>query len=122
MGYEFLKDRIVILDGAMGSVLQQRGLPPGGIPELLNLTDPELLCSIYREYIDAGSEIIYANTFGANRFKLENAGYTIRSIHKKVLCRPDRPWSLPIFHSGSTAEVITAACSTCKVSGLGAMQ
>ena len=80
MGYEFLNDRIVILDGAMGSVLQQRGLPPGGIPELLNLTDPELLISIYREYIDAGSEIIYANTFGANAKKLSGSGHSVEEI------------------------------------------
>ena len=80
MGYEFLNDRIVILDGAMGSVLQQRGLPPGGIPELLNLTDPELLISIHREYIDAGSEIIYANTFGANGKKLRGSGHSVEEI------------------------------------------
>ena len=41
MGFDFKKD-IIILDGAMGTVLQQRGLKPGGIGELLNLTDPEL--------------------------------------------------------------------------------
>ena len=51
MRSDFLKDRIVILDGAMGTVLQQKGLPPGGQPELLNLTEPTLLGSIYREYI-----------------------------------------------------------------------
>ena len=80
MGYEFFNDRIIILDGAMGSVLQQRGLPPGGIPELLNLTDPELLISIHREYIDAGSEIIYANTFGANGKKLRGSGHSVEEI------------------------------------------
>ena len=46
---EFWKDGILILDGAMGTVLQQRGLPPGGKPDLLNLTNPELLRSICRE-------------------------------------------------------------------------
>ena len=80
MDYKFPNDRIVILDGAMGSVLQQRGLPPGGIPELLNLTDPELLISIHREYIDAGSEIIYANTFGANGKKLRGSGHSVEEI------------------------------------------
>ena len=80
MGYKFLNDRILILDGAMGSVLQQRGLPPGGIPELLNLTDPELLVSIHREYIDAGSEIIYANNFGANGKKLRGSGHSVEEI------------------------------------------
>ena len=69
-----LKDRVVLLDGAMGTVLQQRGLPPGGQPELLNLTDPELLYSVYRDYIDAGSQVVYANTFGANSLKLAASG------------------------------------------------
>ena len=43
MRSDFFKNGIVILDGAMGTVLQQKGLPPGGQPELLNLTDPALL-------------------------------------------------------------------------------
>ena len=45
MGTDLFRDKILILDGAMGTVLQQRGLPPGGMPELLNLTDPGLLAS-----------------------------------------------------------------------------
>ena len=52
MGIDF-KNQLVILDGAMGTVLQQRGLPPGGQPELLNLTQPELLDAVYKEYIAA---------------------------------------------------------------------
>ena len=40
---EFFKDKLLILDGAMGTELQKRGLKPGGVPELLNLSDPELL-------------------------------------------------------------------------------
>ena len=64
----------------MGTVLQQKGLPPGGEPELLNLTQPELLASIYRAYVDAGSQVVYANTFGANRRKLEGTGYTVAQV------------------------------------------
>ncbi len=79
MRFEHL-DRIVFLDGAMGTVLQQRGLPPGGQPELLNLTDPELLLSIHRDYIAAGSEIIYANTFGANGLKLRSSGHSVEEV------------------------------------------
>ena len=75
MAFDF--DRIILLDGAMGTVLQQRGLPAGGVPELLNLTDPQLLASVYREYIAAGSEIIYANTFGANALMLASTGRTV---------------------------------------------
>ena len=66
MELDFLRDKITIWDGAMGTVLQQRGLPPGGKPDLLNLTSPDLLYSIFREYIEAGSQIICANTFGSS--------------------------------------------------------
>ena len=74
---ELLQNKILILDGAMGTVLQQRGLPPGGQPELLNLTHPELLESIHREYISAGSRVIYTNTFGANGLKLAKSGLRV---------------------------------------------
>ena len=78
MGFDF--HNIMILDGAMGTVLQQRGLKPGGIPELLNLTDPALLKSVYRDYIQAGSEIIYANTFGANGLKMARTGHSVEEL------------------------------------------
>ena len=72
--------RIRILIGAMGTVLQRRGLAPGAIPDLLNLTDPELVKSIFREYIDAGSDILYTNTFGTNARKLEKTGRSVREV------------------------------------------
>lgn len=77
---DFFKDRVVLLDGAMGTVLQQRGLPPGGQPELLNLTEPELLSSVYRDYIRAGSQVVYANTFGANGLKLARTGHGVGEV------------------------------------------
>ena len=79
MGIDW-KHQLVILDGAMGTVLQQRGLPPGGQPELLNLTKPELLDAVYREYIDAGSQVIYTNTFGANGLKLRRTGHSVEEV------------------------------------------
>ncbi len=72
--------KIVILDGAMGTVLQSRGLPPGGVPELLNLERPELLREVYRDYIAAGSDVIYTNTFGANALKLARTGRSVGEI------------------------------------------
>ena len=72
--------KIMILDGAMGTVLQSRGLKPGGVPELLNLEQPELLMGVYRDYIAAGSDVIYANTFGANALKLERTGKSVVEI------------------------------------------
>ena len=80
MELDFLHDGLLILDGAMGTVLQQRGLPPGGKPELLNFTRPDLLRAIYREYIQAGSQILCANTFGANAPKLAGTGYTVEDV------------------------------------------
>ena len=77
MGFEGIQNKIVILDGAMGTVLQQRGLSPGGQPELLNLTEPALLRSVYEEYVDAGSQVVYTNTFGANGLKLERTGHSV---------------------------------------------
>ena len=85
MGFDLKKD-LVILDGAMGTVLQQKGLPPGGVGELLNLTNPELLKDVYREYIDAGSQIIYANTFGANGRKLSPTGHSVEEIVTAAIC------------------------------------
>ena len=80
MASEFWKDGLLFLDGAMGTVLQQRGLPPGGAPELLNLTQPDLMRSVYQDYIAAGSQVIYANTFGANGLKLERTGHSVEEI------------------------------------------
>lgn len=65
---------MLLLDGAMGTALQQLGMKPGEIPECLNLTRPEWILSIHRDYVRAGSQVIYANTFGANPRKLRRAG------------------------------------------------
>ncbi|MGN0777888.1 MAG: homocysteine S-methyltransferase family protein, partial [Aristaeellaceae bacterium] len=59
----FNRESLILLDGAMGTMLQQSGLRPGELPELVALTRPELLVNIHRQYIDAGSRIVYANTF-----------------------------------------------------------
>ncbi len=72
--------KLLILDGAMGTMLQKAGLKPGQLPELLALTDPELLTGIHRQYVEAGSRVIYANTFGANRRKLQKHGCTVEEV------------------------------------------
>ncbi len=71
---------IVRLDGAMGTMLQKSGLQPGHCPEALCLTDPDCVAAIHRAYIEAGAQIVYANSFGANRCKLEKTGYTVAEI------------------------------------------
>ncbi|WP_082743313.1 homocysteine S-methyltransferase family protein [Faecalibaculum rodentium] len=75
------KDKpFVILDGSMGTMLQKRGMKPGTIPELLNITDPDLVQSVHRDYARAGSDIVYANTFGANPDKLAGTGYSLEDV------------------------------------------
>ncbi len=66
---EFLKNNILVLDGGTGTLLQERGLRPGELPETWNLTHPEVICAIHREYFDAGSNVVNTNTFGANLLK-----------------------------------------------------
>ena len=66
---EYLKDHILYLDGGMGTLLQARGLQPGELPERWNLLHPETVRDIHRAYYDAGSNVVSANTFGANCLK-----------------------------------------------------
>lgn len=63
---------MLFFDGGMGSLLQERGLKQGELPETWNLKKPEELIRIHREYLEAGADIVLANTFGANRFKYDN--------------------------------------------------
>ncbi len=65
---EFLRDNFVILDGGLGSLLQKRGLKPGQKPETFNIEHPEIVMDIHKAYYDAGSNVVNANTFGANPF------------------------------------------------------
>ena len=64
----------------MGTMLQKMGMEPGTVPELLNFTRPDWIKSIHRAYLDAGSQIIYANTFGANRRKLSRTDRTCAEV------------------------------------------
>lgn len=63
--------RVEILDGATGTMLQKAGMKTGEIPELLNIKNPEMIKSVYEKYANAGSDIVYACTFGANRIKMD---------------------------------------------------
>ena len=70
----------MLLDGAMGTMLQRSGMKPGTIPETLNITEPETVAAIHRAYFRAGSRIVYANTFGANSLKLKGTGYSVQEV------------------------------------------
>lgn len=67
---EQLQSGFVVLDGAMGTQLQKHGLKGGELPERYNYLNPELMVAIQKDYVDAGSDIITTNTFGANRKKM----------------------------------------------------
>lgn len=70
---EFLQDNLLYLDGGMGTLLQAAGLLPGEHPEEWNLTHPEVIQGIHRDYFDAGSHVVNTNTFGANSLKFDDA-------------------------------------------------
>lgn len=78
--YNLLGKKYLYFDGAMGTMLQDRGLKLGEVPETYNITHPEVIEEVYKEYLDAGSDFITTNTFGANRYKMQQAGYTVDEI------------------------------------------
>ena len=69
----FLKDNNVILDGGMGTLLQEAGLAAGEYPERWNITHSQLIRDIHKAYYDSGSNVVNTNTFGANSLKLSDA-------------------------------------------------
>lgn len=84
--YKLLNENeFVFLDGGMGTMLQKNGLKTGGVPELLNLENPELITKIHKAYVEAGSQIIYANTFGANSYKMGETGKTVDELIKAAV-------------------------------------
>ncbi len=72
--------RRLFFDGAMGTMLQQAGLAPGEAPEGWNLLHPDRVSAVHRAYVEAGADILTANTFGANRFKLAGSGATVEEV------------------------------------------
>ena len=71
---------LIILDGGMGTQLQAAGLPMGQAPELWNLTEPEKVTAVHRRYVEAGSRVLYTNTFGVNRLKTSRIGHSVREL------------------------------------------
>ena len=81
MDMDFLQQNgFSFYDGAMGTMLQQHGLKPGESPDLMNLTHPDVVESIHKSYIEAGSNLICTNTFGANRRNLSRMGYQVSDV------------------------------------------
>lgn len=69
-----IKDTPLIFDGAMGTVIYEKGIFLNACYDELNLTNPDLIKSIHQSYVDAGADVILTNTFGANKIKLEKYG------------------------------------------------
>ncbi len=80
MVYNVLEKKRLIFDGAMGTVLQNRGLKLGELPESYNFTHAEVVQSIHRDYLKAGANFVTTNTFGANRYKMQKLPYTVEEI------------------------------------------
>lgn len=76
------KNNFLIFDGAMGTMLQEGVLEAGELPEILNIRKPEEVIKIHKQYVDAGANVITANTFGANSKKLLGSGYAVEEIVK----------------------------------------
>lgn len=74
-----IKTSITYFDGGFGTMLQQRGLAPGELPELWNISHSDVITDIHREYLKSGCNIVTTNTFGANRFKFSNLEEIITS-------------------------------------------
>lgn len=70
----------LIFDGGFGTALQQSGVSIPEVPEELNITHPELITSIHKRFVDAGSDLINANTFGANPFKAGKSKYSLEEL------------------------------------------
>lgn len=77
---EKLGKEMLICDGAMGTLLIENGLKAGELPEMWNIEHPDILYKIHKQYVDAGADIISANTFGANRLKLDGTGHSVEEI------------------------------------------
>ena len=77
---ERLGKELLYFDGGMGTLLQERGLQPGELPETWNLLHAEEIREIHRKYIEAGSDIVLTNTFGANALKFHDDAYSLEEI------------------------------------------
>lgn len=108
---EVIRTKRLYFDGAMGTMLQEKGLQLGEIPEVLNVKSPEVIEEIHRMYIEAGSQIITTNTFGANRFKVEGCEESLDDLITSAVqiaqrARGERNDCYIALDVGSTGRVI----------------
>ena len=82
----FAGEEFLVFDGAMGTMLQNAGLKAGELPELLNFSHPEVVEGVHRAYVEAGSDVVSANTFGANAHKLGSAASVEDVFEAGIAC------------------------------------
>ena len=87
-----LGKEILYFDGAMGTCLQEAGMKPGELPELWNITHPEVVTGIHAAYCKAGANLLKANTFGANALKLKGSGYSVDEVVAAALRNARAAW------------------------------
>ena len=110
---EKLKTKRIYFDGGYGTALQRAGLKPGELPEIWNITKPDVIIDLHCQYLNAGCDILKTNTFGANRLKFnKNSGeYPLEEILisaidnakkaiKKVNCNEKKYIALDIGPTG----------------------
>lgn len=90
MKHVHIEDEVIdvaarFFDGAMGTVLQSKGLKLGEIPELFNFTHSELIEGVHLSYLEAGADYITTNTFGANHYKIIQTSYTVEEVITKAV-------------------------------------
>ncbi|MFW9851550.1 MAG: homocysteine S-methyltransferase family protein [Candidatus Thorarchaeota archaeon] len=84
---DLIEERVILLDGAMGSLLIDQGLPPGTPPDMWNVSNPEIIKKVHQDYFNAGSDVVLTNTFGSSRLKLmaHKHGSSIEDYNSKAV-------------------------------------
>lgn len=82
---EQLGKKLLYFDGGMGTLLQENGLAPGELPEIWNVTHPDIVSGIHQRYIEAGSNIVLTNTFGANALKFHDDTVSLENVVKTAV-------------------------------------
>ena len=104
----------LLCDGSLGVLLQQRGLPPGERPETWNLTRPETMMGIHREYAEAGAQVMSANTFGANRLHYAAGGaFSLEDIIRAGIANAKQLDRYVAMDIGSTGKLLKPLGDLC---------
>ena len=113
----FSQKQYTLLDGGLGTMLQAAGLQLGERPELLAITQPELLTGVHRAYVQAGAQVVCADTFGASAKKLAGGGYTVEQVVPAALACARRAvagtGALVALDIGPLGELLEPAGALC---------